>query len=206
MDDDDKFAAHLASDDAPMTPAERAEVDRMRVVLANAAVWLEPGPELQEQIVAAIAAEAEKTRDVRRWRRYAVPAAAAAIVLALGAAVGVQLNREDPVQFQAAMSGTELAPGVAGDVTLVKTTSGWRIHLEATGLPRRADGEFYEAWLKNDDGLLIPIGTFNDGNDVTLWSGAGPADFPTLTVTREVADGNQASSGQVVLIGKAKQD
>jgi hypothetical protein len=35
-----------------------------------------------------------------------------------------------------------------------------------------------------------------------LWSGVGPADFPLLTVTREVADGNQASSGEVVLLGK----
>ena len=70
--------------------------------------------------------------------------------------------------------------------------------------PRRAeDGEFYQAWLKNDAGLLVPIGSFNDGRDVTLWSGVGPADFPTLTITQEVADGDQASSGLVVLMGVA---
>jgi len=38
---------------------------------------------------------------------------------------------------------------------------------------------------------------------VTLWSGVGPGDFPTLTITQEVADGDQASSGLVVLIGVA---
>ena len=90
-------------------------------------------------------------------------------------------------------------------MTLTKTPSGWDIRLHATGLPRREDGEFYEAWLKNDAGVLIPIGTFNDGRDVTLWSGVGPSDFPTLTITREVADGDQASSGQVVLAGEADE-
>ena len=51
----------------------------------------------------------------------------------------------------------------------------------------------------------MPIGTFNDGREVILWSGVGPGDFPTLTITQEVADGDQASSGQVVLIGQAEE-
>ena len=37
--------------------------------------------------------------------------------------------------------------------------------------------------------------------NVTLWAGVSPADFTTLTVTREQADGNQASSGEKVLVG-----
>jgi hypothetical protein len=36
---------------------------------------------------------------------------------------------------------------------------------------------------------------------VTLWAGVSPVDFPTLTVTIEAADGNQASSGRRVLLG-----
>jgi hypothetical protein len=103
------------------------------------------------------------------------------------------------------LSGTELAPSATGDVTLTKTPSGWDIRLHATGLPRRQDGEFYQAWLKNDDGLLVPIGSFNDGREVILWSGVGPGDFPILTITQEVADGDQASSGLVVLVGQASQ-
>jgi hypothetical protein len=119
--------------------------------------------------------------------------------------VGIQANRAEPVEFAASLSGTELAPDAVGDVTLTKTPGGWKIRLNATGLPRRADGEFYEAWLKDDAGLLVPIGTFNEGHDVTLWSGVGPTTFPTLTVTREAADGDQASSGQVVLMGQADE-
>jgi hypothetical protein len=37
---------------------------------------------------------------------------------------------------------------------------------------------------------------------VTLWAGVSPEDFPTFTVTEERADGDQASSGRVVLTGE----
>ena len=103
--------------------------------------------------------------------------------------------------FHAALAPTDLAPGADGGATLTKTSSGWRIELDATGLPRLDSGRFYEAWLKNDAGTLVPIGTFNEGQDVTLWAGVSPVDFPTLTVTREEADGDQASSGEKVLVG-----
>lgn len=201
---DDELIAHLTGDGTrDLTPEEQAELDELRAVLADPAVWAEPAPDLQERVVAAIQAEAGAVpARRRRWLRYAVPGVAAAVVLSVGAAVGIQANRDHPVEFAAAMSGTDLAADATGEVTLTRTSSGWRITLHATGLPRRAGGEFYEAWLKDDTGLLVPIGTFNDGHDVTLWSGVGPADFPLLTVTREVADGNQASSGQVVLVGK----
>ena len=47
----------------------------------------------------------------------------------------------------------------------------------------------------------MPIGTFNEGEDVVLWAGVSPLEFTTLTVTRERADGDQESSGDRVLIG-----
>ena len=50
--------------------------------------------------------------------------------------------------------------------------------------------------------MLVPIGTFNEGRKVS--SGRGfPKEYPSLTVTRERADGNQASSGEKVLVGTA---
>jgi hypothetical protein len=52
--------------------------------------------------------------------------------------------------------------------------------------------------------VLVPIGTFNDGRNVTLWAGVSPASYTVLTVTREQADGNQASSGQKVLAGPVR--
>lgn len=190
--------------DDDLTPAERAEIERVHGVLADPAVWAEPPLDLQERVVAAITEEAGAGRRVRRIR-YSLMAAAAAVVVAVGLTVGLQATRDEPVQFAASLTGTRLAPDATGNVTLTKTHSGWKIELHATGLPRRANGEFYEAWLKTDAGLLVPIGTFNEGTDVTLWSGVRPSTFPTLTITKEVADGDQASSGQVVLTGQANE-
>jgi hypothetical protein len=191
-------------DDSDLTPAERAELERVHDVLADPALWAEPAPDLQEAVVAAIAAEARAGRRRRRIR-FAVAGIAATVLLAVGVTFSLQANRADRVEFAASLTGTELAPDAAGEVTLTKTTSGWKVELRASGLPRRADGEFYEAWLKDDSGLLVPIGTFNDGRDVILWAGVGPNAFPTLTVTREIADGDQGSSGEIVLVGQAHE-
>jgi hypothetical protein len=62
-------------------------------------------------------------------------------------------------------------------------------------------GRFYQAWLRNAGGALVPIGSFNDGAQVTLWAGVSPRDYPTFTVTREGADGDQTSSGEQMLVG-----
>ena len=124
-----------------------------------------------------------------------------AIVGALAIAAGVLRSGSSPQRFHAALAATELVPGASGNATLTKTTSGWRIELDASGLPRLDGGRFYEAWLKNADGVLVPVGTFNEGRDVTLWAGVSPKDFTTLTVTRERADGDQDSSGEKVLVG-----
>jgi|tagenome__1003787_1003787.scaffolds.fasta_scaffold20944572_2 hypothetical protein len=124
------------------------------------------------------------------------------VVLAIGLRViGSGTSSE---RFHAALAPTALAPGGGGEVTLTKTTSGWRIDLDATGLPRRDGSRFYEAWLRNRAGVLVPIGTFNEGRKVTLWAGVSPKEFSTLTITRERGDGDQSSSGEKVLVGTAR--
>ena len=54
--------------------------------------------------------------------------------------------------------------------------------------------------------MLVPIGTFNEPDDVVLWAGVSPRRFSTLTVTEEQADGDQASSGRRVLVGTIELD
>jgi len=152
-------------------------------------------------------AHVEARRNVRPARRPAralvagVAAVAVVGVVALGLIVfGSGTSAE---QFQAALGGTPSLPGASGKATLTKTSSGWRIDLAASGLPRLDRGRFYEAWLRDGAGVLVPIGTFNDGKKVTLWAGVSPKSFRTLTVTREQANGDQASSGEKVLVGTA---
>ena len=142
----------------------------------------------------------------RPRRRPAAPglaligvAAAAVAAVAIGSAVFGSAGPAD--RFNAALAPTGLVPGASGAATLTRTSSGWRIELDATGLPRLDGGRFYQAWLRNSAGVLVPIGTFNESRDVTLWAGVSPQDFATLTVTRERADDDQASSGERVLVG-----
>ncbi|MBV9367949.1 MAG: anti-sigma factor [Solirubrobacterales bacterium] len=141
------------------------------------------------------------------WRRRPVIAlgglatAAAAIVVAL--VIALNANSSKPLQFAMVVSGTPLAPAARGSGTLTKTESGWRVELKVTGLPHLANGRYYQAWLKNSAGILVPIGTFNDAQNVTLWSGAPVTQFRTFTVTRQLANGNPTSSGQRVLVGIA---
>lgn len=137
------------------------------------------------------------------WRRPTLLAAAAAAV-AIAVLSGFLLLRP-PAQrtFDVAFQPTELAPTASGSAVMLKSDSGWEIKLNVTGLPRLDNGRFYQGWLRNADGVLVPIGTFNEGTDVVLWSGVSPDAFPTMTITREEADGNQDSSGQRILVGTA---
>jgi anti-sigma-K factor RskA len=175
-----------------------AEQQRAVALLHGAAAEVEAPTALRERI--------ERQRSARRppaRRRLVAVGSAVAVMVAVVAVFAVLHTGTQAPRFRATLAATALAPGAAGKATLTKTSSGWRIELDATGLPRRADGRFYEAWLRSPAGVLVPIGTFNEGRKVTLWAGVSPKDFPTLTVTRETADGNQASSGQKVLVGTA---
>jgi hypothetical protein len=224
--DDDRIS-YLSGDrvDA-LSPQERAELDELRVLLASPATWEDPDAGLEDRVVAAVTHEAQRAdagaeapvaaaappAGRRRWlgtawRRRPLLAfgglatTAAAIVAGLVVALGGSASQQ--LQFAMVVSGTSLAPGAHGSATLTKTESGWRIDLSATGLPHLANGRYYQAWLKNRAGILVPVGTFNDARQVTLWSGAPVTQFRAFSVTEQLANGNPVSSGRRVLVGVA---
>ena len=220
--DDDRISYLAGEPVDALTPQERAELDELRTLLESPATWEEPDSGLEDLVVSAIAAEAQRATAVEpapekpkaqsiwsRWRlprrpalafgglATAVAAIAVVLVLALGG------NSTKPLQFAMVVSGTSLAPGAHGNATLTKTESGWRIELAATGLPHLANGRYYQAWLKNSAGILVPVGTFNDAKQVTLWSGAPVTQFRLFSVTELLANGNPVSSVRRVLVGIA---
>jgi hypothetical protein len=141
----------------------------------------------------------------RRWPGQLVAAAIGAAAAAL-IAVAVSNIGADRSDAQIALGGTDLAPDATGKAEITSLSSGVRIELSVPDLPRRDGDEFYEGWLKNCDGTgLVPIGTFHDLDGATGWAGVSVADFPILTVTREVVaapkDAAQGSSGEVVVSG-----
>ena len=177
--------------------AERLDEQQRAVMLARSAATEVVAP---TALRARLDAHARARSRPARGRLVLVGSAAAAAVLAV--AIGLTALRSGTDEgFHAALAPTALLPAARGEATLTKTSSGWRIDLDATGLPRLEGGRFYQAWLRNAAGVLVPIGSFNEGADVTLWAGVSPVDYRTLSVTRERADGDQASSGERVLVG-----
>jgi hypothetical protein len=188
------LAAQVAT--SPELAEQLGEQERAVALARSAAAEVEAPADLRARIDAQ-----RRLRHRPALRRPVLIGAAAAAVLAVVISLAVLSSDTSGERFQAALGATDLAPGARGEATLTKTSSGWRIALDATGLPRLADGRFYEAWLRNAAGVLVPVGTFNEGKKVTLWAGVSPKDFTTLTITREQADGDQTSSGENVLIG-----
>jgi anti-sigma factor RsiW len=182
---------------SPMLRERLAEQEQAVALARSAADEVGAPPALRARI------EAQRRDRGRRLRRprFVLVGAAATAVAAAAVVLGILSLQSSAHHFRAALAPTSLAPSARGEATLTKTDSGWRVELDATGLPRLDGGRFYEAWLRNRAGVLVPIGTFNEGRDVTLWAGVPPTTFTTLTVTRERADGDQSSSGQKVLVG-----
>ena len=210
---EDETAALAAFADGSLAPERRAALE------ARVAASPELAERLAEQKRAIAyaqqaAADVEAPAGLRRrvearrrvphaWSPGRVVLAGATAVAVVVVAIGIVVSGSgtSAQRFHAALAPTDLAPQARGNAKLTKTSSGWRIELDADGLPRLDDGRFYEAWLKNAAGVLVPIGTFNEGRKVTLWAGVSPQQFTTLTVTRERADGDQTSSGEKVLVG-----
>lgn len=217
--DDDRISYLSGEPVDALTPQERAELDELRTLLESPATWEEPDPALEGRVVAAIAEEAARSQPTAaasprrkpfwtrlRWPRPALALgglATAAAVVAVVLVIALGPNSTQPLQFAMVVTGTPLAPGAHGSATLTKMESGWKIDLSATGLPHLAGGRYYQAWLKNSAGILVPVGTFNDAEHVTLWSGAPVTQFRAFSVTEQLANGNPASSGRRVLVGVA---
>lgn len=211
--DDDRIAYLAGEDTGSLDDFDQAELDDLKELLADPSLWAEPSAGLENSIVAAITADAPRAAAPvsptppapvridrqRSWRRPAAVlgavAAAAAVVIGVVVVTGDGTERD---QMEAALPG--------GTATFTKFESGWRVELDVPDLPRLENGRYYQAWLKNDQDVLVAIGSFNEGDDVVLWAGVSPRDFPTITITREAADGDQASSGDRVLAAPITED
>jgi hypothetical protein len=190
--------------EAPARPVEAADAADAADVTPPAPESTQPSPTAQPSTPADQRRRRFSLGQVFRRPSYAFGGLAAAAAVALVAIVLVSSgkNSPKPLHFAMVVTGTQFAPRAKGTASLTKTVSGWKIQLTATGLPHIQNGRYYQAWLKNDAGILVPVGTFNDAQNVTLWSGVPVTKFRTLTVTLQLANGNPVSSGKRVLLGR----
>src|SRR5262245_46480585 len=145
--DDDRVAALSGDEEVSLDPADGEELDELRALLADPSVWAEPDASLEDRVVAAITTEASsrpgrpvasrpRSRSRRQEWTLAVVGVAAAAIIAVAVTFALRGGGSSSQQFAMALAPTDLAPGAKGDATLTKTDSGWRIELDATGLPR----------------------------------------------------------------------
>ena len=210
----------LIVDATSLGPDEADDLSQLADLIGDPLTWVEPRAGLEDAVVEAIGtadpapSEPVHTGAVvtplgrrrpaatRRWQVVSVAAVLLVAVLIGGALIAYRGNSRQP-EFTAALAATNLVPGATASADIERNAGGFRIALDAQGLPVRASGEFYQAWLKNDAGTLVPIGSFSSSDTrLTLWSGVSPEQFPILSVTIESPDNNQSSSGRVVLTGR----
>jgi hypothetical protein len=203
-----------------LTVDEVADIALLARVLAREATWAEPSAGLEDTVVRAVM-HAEPVADAplrsipavvtplplpaarrRRVPQWAIGfASAAAIAIAVLAGVGAQRTEAHPV-FKAELAATALARGAGASAEMYHSEAGFRVTLDAHGLPELPPGEYYQAWLRNATGTVVPIGTFSSSQGhITLWSGVSATHFPTVTVTVEPTDKQPAPSAQRVLTG-----
>jgi hypothetical protein len=198
-------------------PNEVVELGLLAELLADPSTWVEPRPELEDAIVRAVAdapsaepiARSPETvatpvrRHPTRRRRVIVAAlGAAAAVIAFVGGLAVLSGGGTSSDYEAQLTATVVAPRAHAAATIAKSDAGFRVTLDARGLPLLPDGGYYAAWLRNDAGTVVPIGTFSSSKGtVTLWSGVSPATFRTISVTVQSArDGT--TPGRRVLVGR----
>jgi len=199
----------------PLGPDEVADVALLARLLADRSTWAVPRAGLEDEVMLAIE-QAPASTDLspttsaarhapKRRRRLVLPAtsAAAAIAVIVGAVAVAGSNTSADFTARLTASASAAAPAARASATFTRNRAGFRVVLDARGLPTLAAGEYYEAWLKNSAAVLVPIGTFSSSDGrVTLWSGVSPKDFRKISVTIEAADGQQGSSGRGVLSGE----
>lgn len=198
--------------DPPELPDE--ELDALASMLGSAAVWDDPAPGIEDQIVAEISDEigarphapAPPGRSDRRHLR--VLGVAAALFLLAGVGIAL-LFADDDNATVVALSGTDLAPGATADAELEDLASGLRVVLDVSDLPPAEPGTYYQGWVRTEDGDAVTIGTFHmRGGDaeIELWAGVSSDEYPIITVTLQEEGAGAESSGMVVLRGRLDAD
>ena len=178
--------------------------DGVRALLADASIWEEPPPALEQEVVDSITrATRERVPAPSRVSR-SVSAVAAALILLFGLAAVLAWPSDGGWAHEFALAGTDRAPDASASVTVQENGAGALIRLDAEGLAPAPANSYYEGWVDGPDGDMVAIGTFHlhHGDDpIALWAGVDLSKYPVLTVTLEPEDGDPGSSGDVVLRG-----
>lgn len=206
-----RFERRLADE-----PALRAQVERLAPVVTRLddvpdQAWeaLPPAPPLETLAPAA-------ARSRRRWlptlmpRAWAATALAAVALLAAGIGIGTLIDGGGSGGGSAVPQGPAivLAPlggapaSASADARMVGPN---RMLLRVDDLPPAPAGSYYEAWLLDGPGRVVPVASFSVGDDgravVELPLPAAADRYRYLDVSLQRIDGGAEHSGDSLLRG-----
>lgn len=189
----------------PRCRAALEEIRRAHGALRGAAATDAPPPDLKGWVLAR--ARGEARNEPAGGRRLRILAAAAALLVAAALGVGVFRTVTGP-PGGLPLTATAAAPGASGELRGETVGENLSVELEARDLPRLRGDEYYEMWYARRDGTRISCGTFDvdPGGDATVRMSAPThsVSYPEVEVTREPADGDPTTSGDVVLTGELR--
>ena len=220
-----RLGHRLASSGSPSL--DGADLDgELFVLLAEPAIWEQPPADLADRVIDAIRADAgfepadpdvapsgpQAVDRQRGWVRPALLGALAALIVLFVGVVGLSVLTGSPERdtFSVDLISTGEIADVSGDIDVTTLDFGLRIDLRASGLSRRVDGAFYQAWVGTVDGDLIPVGSFIAGDGITLSAGVDVDRADSFLITLEQAapgnDVEQTSSDVVVAARRSAGD
>jgi Anti-sigma-K factor rskA len=100
----------------------------------------------------------------RQWRRVAVAAAAAVVLVAGGTLIGTQLHRSTktpaaPVAIQAPLRPVQAPASARGRIQVTATGDTRELEVHTSGLPAAPANQYYEVWVFNPTSLkMLPMG------------------------------------------------
>ncbi|MEM8620987.1 MAG: hypothetical protein AAGF73_14815 [Actinomycetota bacterium] len=208
-----RVAAHEGLQAAPVSIDQLSD-DAVADLVGPEAEWPPLPTGLADDVVAAVLAEsfvAPLARDdiaasdtERPWLRAALVGALGTLLfLLVGTIVLSVLGGNDAGdQRTVELQPTGLVEGADGEVTVIDTIDDLRFEYDAALLERRSDGSFYEAWVTTGAGELIPLGSFNGGDDVVLTGAVQSLDASALTIglatASAVSDGSRVVPVNIV--------
>lgn len=145
-----------------------------------------------------------------RWRRFAVPVAAAVLSLFVGLGVGLAVAGAPPAEqplARLAPLAQEGASGASGTAALAERDGVREVVVRIEGVTAPAGSDFLEAWLMDASGTrLVSLGALAPDGDgfrgtFTVPSNLPMAEFGTVDVSAERWDGDATHSSDSLLRG-----
>ncbi len=199
-DEERTVGQHLES-----CPSCRREAESLRLahehMVEFAAASETPPPHIKERAVAGMP-RASTRRPVPSW----LAIAAALLVVAIGVAYGASILGSDEVAA-ATLEPMGEAPDAGAEVNVQGSGENLEVSVDAWGLPKCEEEEYYELWFVEENGEHVSAGTFTVGEsgdaELDLTAPQFATSYPRIGVTVE-KDKDPRPSGVMMMGGELR--